>query len=194
MVTELLSIYKHLIPFISRVYRFRHEICHFSILWSGVAGTPLSAMCDLLRRALSFERSNSVCDDCEAGWNCGRLDGSAWFPANRMDHCWPGCCSWEHLMAGGRSSISPEIDSGWRRGSFSAWFRFERLSKETFVIWPGEIYICMNISALSDEIWIDSRRGCWTVCLLGLIYRKRLCILQITMSRELCGLFAARHY
>ncbi|KAM8714193.1 hypothetical protein ACLKA7_014348 [Drosophila subpalustris] len=28
--------------------------------WSGVAGTPLSAMCDLLRRALSFERDSNL--------------------------------------------------------------------------------------------------------------------------------------
>jgi len=73
-----------------------------------VAGTPLSAMCDLLRRALSFERGSLACDDCEAGRDCMGLDG--WSPESGMELCELRCTG-EHLMAGGRSSISPEIDS-----------------------------------------------------------------------------------
>jgi len=49
-----------------------------------------------------------ACDDCEAGRDCMGLDG--WSPQSGMELCELRCTG-EHLMAGGRSSISPEIDS-----------------------------------------------------------------------------------
>lgn len=125
-------------------------------LWTGVAGTPLSAMCDLLRRALSFERS------CLA-WP-GKTGELAWFQWDWDCWLWASRCrSWssgsrdrkaslaEHLMAAADAApfhlrlIAVDVAAARRLCCWGLWKALKEL------LWFGQVKYIFVTGAVRSE-------------------------------------------